>query len=343
MQRLTDSDRLPAGTRVATIGMFDGVHLGHATLIAALREQARHEGRRSLVITFDRHPQHVLNAHCGVPMLQTLADRLACLEALDPDELLLLAFTPELAALSSREFMQLLRDHYGVATLVVGYNHRFGHDQPMPLHEYEALGRELGVAVVKAPEYLGAHAPISSTIVRGLIAAGKVADAMHCLGRPYRLAGRVVHGFHNGRGIGFPTANVGDIDPTLVLPHNGAYAVMVHLDGRALQGMVNVGTRPTLDNGPQLSIEVNIFDFDGDIYGHPIALDFIGFLRLEFKLGSIDELRQQLTRDREKSREILNENREPRTKHEARCKMQDARAAMRCLNLESQISKEPSR
>ncbi|MBQ7690654.1 MAG: riboflavin biosynthesis protein RibF [Muribaculaceae bacterium] len=305
MQRLSDTDCRPLGTRVATIGMFDGVHRGHATLIAALRERALHEGRRSLVITFDRHPQQVLNPSSGVRLLQTLDDRLSCLEELSPDELLLLNFTPALAATGSREFMQLLHDRYGVATLVVGYNHRFGHDQPLPLSEYAALGGEVGVTVVNAPEYLGEYAPVSSTIVRGLIAAGKVADALHCMGRPYRLAGRVVHGFHNGRGIGFPTANVGGIDPALVLPHNGAYAVMVHLDGHELQGMVNVGTRPTLDNGTQLSIEVNIFDFDGDIYGHPIALDFIGFLRLEFKLGSVDELRQQLTRDRDKSREIL--------------------------------------
>ncbi len=306
MLRLSDTDRLDAGTRVATIGMFDGVHLGHATLIGELIAQARATGRRSLVITFTRHPQHVLrDGGDRVRMLQTLDDRLAAIQALGPDELLLLDFTRELAATGSRAFMQLLHDRYGVAALIVGYNHRFGHDQPMPLSEYAALGREVGVEVTKAPEYLGEYAPVSSTIVRGLIAAGKVADAMHCMGRPYRLAGRVVHGFHNGRGIGFPTANVGAIDPDLILPHNGAYAVMAHVDGQQYQGMVNVGTRPTLDNGPQLSVEVNIFDFGGDIYGHPIALEFIGFLRLEFKLGSIDELRQQLSRDRDKSRAIL--------------------------------------
>lgn len=306
MHRLNEADRLPSATRVATIGMFDGVHLGHATLIEALKREASARGLRSLVITFTRHPQHVLRTGDDrVRMLQTIDDRLAAIEVLDPDELLLLDFNPQLAATGSREFMQLLHNRYGVDTLIVGYNHRFGHDQPMPLSEYAAMGREVGVTVVKAPEYLGEYAPVSSTIVRGLIAAGKVADAMHCMGRPFKLAGRVVHGFHNGRGIGFPTANVGDIDPSLILPHNGAYAVMVHVDGRQYQGMVNVGTRPTLNNGKTLSVEVNIFDFDGDIYDHPIALEFVGFLRLEFKLGSIDELREQLTRDRDKSRLIL--------------------------------------
>ena len=116
----------------------------------------------------------------------------------------------------------------------------------------------------------------------------------------------MVHGFHNGRGIGFPTANVGNIDPMLILPHNAAYAVMVHVAGRTLKGMVNIGNRPTLNNGPQLSVEVNIFDFDEDIYGQDISLDLIGFLRMEFKMGSVEELRAQLTRDKEKSLTLLN-------------------------------------
>ena len=165
--------------------------------------------------------------------------------------------------------------------------------------------KELGIDVVKAPEYLGEYAPVSSSIIRRLIASGKVDDAMRCMGRPYTLSGKVVHGFHNGRGIGFPTANVGEIPADLILPHKGAYAVMVKVDDEWHQGMVNVGVRPTLDNGTQLSVEVNIFDFDGDIYGKPITLQFIKFLRLEFKLGSIDELRAQLTRDRNTSHQIL--------------------------------------
>ena len=128
---------------------------------------------------------------------------------------------------------------------------------------------------------------------------------MNCMGHPFELSGKVVHGFHNGRGIGFPTANVGEIDPAMILPHQGAYAVMVYVCGQWHKGMVNIGHRPTLDNGDNVSIEVHIFDFDDDIYSQPITLHFVRFLRLEFKLGSIDELREQLTRDREKSRAVL--------------------------------------
>ena len=305
MNRLSDGDRLPAGSTVATIGMFDGVHLGHATLIRALNAEARRRGAESVVVTFGQHPQHVLRGS-GLKMLQTLEQRLAAIEQLEPDHLVVLEFTRELSLLDSEAFMRLLRDRLGIVALIVGYNHRFGHNRGETFADYVATGRRLGIDVIKAPEYLGEYAPVSSTIVRGLIAAGKVDDAMHCMDRPYRLEGTVVHGFHNGRGIGFPTANIGQLDPTLILPHNGAYAVMVHVSGRTMQGMVNLGNRPTLDNGTQLSIEVNIFDFDEDIYGQSITLDFIKFLRLEFKLGSIDQLREQLTRDRDKSRQILN-------------------------------------
>lgn len=300
-----DSRRPVVPPTVATIGMFDGVHLGHVTLIDELKRIAAARRLKSAVITFDQHPQHVLNKQSDLKMLQTCDQRLQALEALEPGNIIVMKFTHELSQLDSEAFMRQLRDTFGVTTLIVGYNHRFGRSNNETFADYVAIGERLGVDVIKAPEYLGEHAPVSSTIIRGLIAAGKVDDAMRCMNRPYRLEGTVVHGFHNGRGIGFPTANIGNIDPHLILPHNGAYAVMVEVAGQRMQGMVNVGYRPTLDNGKQLSVEVNIFDFDSDIYGQPIALEFIKFLRLEFKLGSIDDLRAQLTLDRDKSRRIL--------------------------------------
>ena len=260
---------------------------------------------KSAVITFAQHPQAVLRPDSDIKMLMTVPDKVAEIGRHGIDVTVLLNFTYELSLNNSRQFLQLLRDRYGVAVLVVGYDHRFGHDKSETFADYVRHGKELGIDVVKAPEYLGEYAPVSSSIIRRLIASGKVDDAMRCMDRPYTLSGKVVHGFHNGRGIGFPTANVGEIPTDLILPHKGAYAVMVKVDDEWHQGMVNVGVRPTLDNGTQLSVEVNIFDFDGDIYGKPITLQFIKFLRLEFKLGSIDELRAQLTRDRNTSRQIL--------------------------------------
>lgn len=307
MRTLSETDRLPAGSTVATIGMFDGVHRGHATLVDFLNRQATDAGKQSLVITFLKHPRQVLHPGDGFRLIMPLDERLKQIEALGPDLLLPLDFTPEVAQLDAAQFIELLRDRYGVETLVTGYNHRFGHNKGENFEDYCRFGKQLGVEVVKAPEYLGQYAPVSSTIIRGLVAAGRVVDARHCMGRPFALRGKVVHGFHNGRGLGFPTANVGEIDPEMLLPHNGAYAVLAHVDGQQLQGMANVGYRPTLDNGPQLSIEVNLFDFDDDIYGKDITLEFISFLRLEFKMCGLDELKHQLTMDRDNAKRLLKE------------------------------------
>ena len=307
MKILGANDRLPLGSTVATIGMFDGVHLGHATLIDFLNRQAAAQGKQSLVITFLRHPRQVLHPDPSFHLIMPLDDRLQHIEALGPDVLLTLDFTPELAQLDSSQFIEMLRDRYGVSMLVTGYNHRFGHNKGETFGDYCRHGEQLGVKVVKAPEYLGEYAPVSSTIIRGLIAAGRVVDAMHCMGRPHAITGKVVHGFHNGRGLGFPTANVGEINPDLLLPHNGAYAVLAYVDGQRLQGMTNIGRRPTLDNGPQPSIEVNLFDFDGDIYGQEITLEFISFLRLEFKMCGLEELKHQLGLDRDNAKRLLQE------------------------------------
>ena len=307
MKILSETDRMEAGSTVATIGMFDGVHRGHATLVDFLNRQAADAGKQSLVITFLKHPRQVLHLGDGFRLIMPLDERLKQIEALGPDLLLPLDFTSELAQLDSAQFIELLRDRYGVETLVTGYNHRFGHNKGETFKDYCRHGRNLGVKVVKAPEYLGRYAPVSSTIIRGLVAAGRVVDARHCMGRPYSLNGKVVHGFRNGRGLGFPTANVGEIDTSLLLPHNGAYAVLAYVDGQQLQGMANIGYRPTLDNGPQLSIEVNLFDFDDDIYDKDIKLEFISFLRLEFKMCGLEELKHQLTLDRDNAKRLLNE------------------------------------
>ena len=307
MKILGENDRLPLGSTVATIGMFDGVHRGHATLVDFLKRQAAALGKQSLVITFLRHPRLVLHPDESFKLIMTLDDRLRCIGDLGPDLLLPLNFTPELSRYNSAQFIELLHDRYGVDVLVAGYNHRFGHKQGETFGDYCRHGERLGVKVVKAPEYLGQYAPVSSTIVRGLIAAGRDVDAMHCMGHPHIIRGKVVHGFHNGRGLGFPTANVGEIDPDMLLPHNGAYAVLAHVGGKTLQGMANIGKRPTLDNGDQLSIEVNLFDFEEDIYGEDIMLEFISFLRLEFKMCGLEELKHQLTLDRDNAKRLLKE------------------------------------
>ena len=306
MKLLHASDAVTGEVRLAaTIGMFDGMHRGHITLINALKQEAATRGRATAIVTFARHPQETLRPGKHPRSLMTLDKKIEALGTTGVDYLLVLDFNAQLAQLSASDFMNMLHERFHVDTLVMGYNHRFGHDHNMSFDAYVKKGQDLGVEVVKAPEYLGQYAPVSSSIVRQLISSGRVEDAMNCMGHPFELAGTVVHGFHNGRGIGFPTANVGNLAQGIILPHNGAYAVMVNVDGSWHKGMVNIGHRPTLDNGPQLSIEVNIFDFDSDIYGKPITLLLIRFLRLEFKLGSIDQLREQLSHDKLLSIQIL--------------------------------------
>ena len=306
MKILNVTDHIDGDIKLAAaIGMFDGVHRGHITLINALKEAAALRGQRSAVVTFRQHPQRVVNPNGSPRALMTLNKKIESIAATAPDYLILLDFDETLSQYTAQQFMELLHDRFSVDTLVMGYNHRFGHERNTTFAHYVEQGERLGVEVVKAPEYLGQYAPVSSSIVRQLIAGGRVEDAMNCMGHPFELEGKVVHGFHNGRGIGFPTANVGELPPGIILPHNGAYAVMVAIDGEWHKGMVNIGHRPTLDNGKQLSIEVNIFDFDSDIYGKPITLQFIRFLRLEFKLGSIEQLREQLTNDKALSQQIL--------------------------------------
>ena len=307
MRILGENERLPHGSTVATIGMFDGVHRGHVTLVDFLKRQAVAIGKQSLVITFLQHPRQVLQPDSGFKLIMPPDERLRHIEVLQPDLLLPLDFTLEFSQLGSASFIEMLRDRYGVGVLVAGYNHRFGHNRGETFEDYCRHGERLGVKVVKAPEYLGEYAPVSSTIIRNLIAAGKVDDAMQCMGRPHSISGKVVHGFRNGRDLGFPTANVGEVDSQLLLPHNGAYAVLAHVAGKRWQGMANIGKRPTMDNGDKLSIEVNLFDFDADIYDQPITLEFISFLRLEFKMCGIEELKHQLTLDRSNAKRKLHD------------------------------------
>lgn len=306
MKLLHASDVINGKMRIAaTIGMFDGMHQGHITLIDALKHEAASRSQATAIVTFARHPQETLHPDAHPRSLMSLEKKVEAIGNTGVDYLLILDFTADLAKLTASQFLNMLHERYNVDTLVMGYNHRFGHDHDMSFTSYVKQGRDLGVEVIKAPEYLGQYAPVSSSIVRQLISSGRVEDAMNCMGHPFELEGTVVHGFHNGRDIGFPTANVGNLDPSIILPHNGAYAVMVCVDNKWYKGMVNIGHRPTLDNGKQLSIEVNIFDFDCDIYGKPITLQFIRFLRLEFKLVSIEQLREQLTHDKQLSIEIL--------------------------------------
>ena len=290
---------------IATIGMFDGVHLGHQALLDSLHEEAKKRGMSTAVVTFKEHPQRVLRPESGLKMVMTLADRIAYIKASGVDTVILLDFTKDLAKLSSKEFMQMLRDVYGVKTLVMGFNHRFGCVKDEYFEDYVEHGKELGVEVVRAKEYQGEYSPVSSSLIRKVIEEGRVDLARNYLTRAFVLSGEVVHGFKNGRKLGYPTANI-DVSSEMILPHKGVYAVRVKLpDGRIKGGMANIGVRPTVIKGGHQTFEVNIFDFDEDLYGQVLTVEFVKFMRSEMKMGSLDELKMRLALDEQACREIL--------------------------------------
>ena len=219
-----------------------------------------------------------------------------------------LPFTRELALLSAHDFMQkVLKDQLQVKVLVIGYDHRFGHNRDEGFEDYVRYGKELGIEVVQAKELEGGK-HVSSSTIRKALAQGDVVFAQDYLGYPYFLEGEVVEAFHIGRKIGFPTANI-RVSNDKMIPQNGVYAVSVRLeDGTEAYGMLNIGSRPTLDNGSHVSIEVHIFHFHENIYGKHLRISFLKYIRKEQKFDSLEELQAQLERDREECEKLRMKN-----------------------------------
>lgn len=286
---------------VATIGFFDGVHRGHQFLIANVREEARKAGLPSLVITFDRHPRQVLSQDYQPRLLTTLDRKLQLLSLTGVDNVAVLHFTKEMAALSARDFMQqILRDKLNVRELIIGYDNRFGHNRAEGFDDYVGYGKEIGIQVRQATPFAVGDIKVSSSLTRSFLEGGEVEMAMRCLGRPYELSGMVVKGFQQGRKLGFPTANLDTGNSGLLIPKGGVYAVKASIDNhqRLLPAMMDIGTRPTY-GGTRLSLEVNIFNFHGSLYGKRLTVQFFKRMRDDRKFESIEDLAAQLQKDKE--------------------------------------------
>ena len=306
MQTITPENCIKTGI-AATIGMFDGVHLGHRCVLSYLKELATARGLQTGVITFSQHPQHVLHPNGDLRMLMTLEEKLAALAETGIDYAIVLNFNMELAKLSAREFLQFIKRQFSVNLLIVGYDHHFGHDRNLNFPDYQRIGAEIGVEVMQTPELDCELGHISSSVIRKLIDAGEVEKATERLSKPFKFAGEVVRGLQNGRKINFPTANIDLFDKTIIVPANGVYAVWVYLDGKTYGGMLNIGVRPTIDDSGKKSIEVNIFDFDEDIYGHSIEVAVVKKLRDERKMNGLEGLKTQLAIDKNNAIKTLKE------------------------------------
>ncbi len=282
----------------ATIGFFDGVHRGHRHIIDDLIREAREHDLSSAIFTFRQHPRQVLQQDYIPKLLTPWRERERLLAASGADRVVMLDFTPAFARQTAAEFMAFLHDEYNVRRLVIGYDHRFGHDRAEGFDDYAAAGKRLGVEVVAAAAFAENETNISSSVIRRLLGEGDIIRANEFLGRRYGFDGLVVRGRGEGRRIGFPTANM-LVSPERLLPLRGVYGVEVSVEGfpSAFFGMMNIGCRPTY-GGSEETAEVNIFDFDADIYGRRIAVRLFLRLRDERRFGSVEELRRRLKKDK---------------------------------------------
>ena len=290
---------------VATIGFFDGVHLGHRYLINQVKIAASQCGWCSSTITFPVHPRQVIQSDYQPQLLSSPEEKIELLSQTGIDNCILLPFTQELSRLTAYEFMQLLYEKYKVRMLVIGYDHRFGHNRAETFEDYCRYGRELGIHIMQATAYTQEQDKVSSSAIRRALLSGDVMTAHKYMGYNYFLEGTVVSGYQVGRKIGFPTANLRVDFPYKLIPSIGVYAVRVQVAGQQWKGMLSIGYRPTINNGNDLSIEVHILDFQGDIYNQKMRIEFIEFLRPEIKFDSVDELIAQMHKDKEETIKVF--------------------------------------
>lgn len=289
----------------AAIGFFDGVHSGHRYLIRQVQDEAARAGLSSMVVTFEEHPRRVLSTDYQPQLLTTNDEKLRLLRQTGLDACAVLHFTPEMARLTAETFMRdYLKAQLGVEVLILGYDHHFGSDH-LTFEGYVSAGRRVGIRVVKEEALKNADFIVSSSAVRRLLAAGKVEAAAQALGYRYELSGRVVEGRRVGRNLGFPTANLQPASPLKLIPAHGVYAAEAVVGERTYGAMVNIGQRPTLNNGRDTTIEANLFDFIGDLYTAPLTLRFVHRLRDEQRFDSLEALQAQLKIDEAAARKIL--------------------------------------
>ena len=306
MQRWRGVEATPSGWGrcVVTIGVFDGVHRGHQQLIGRAVQRARATGLPSVVLTFDPHPSEVVRPGSHPPVLSPVRRKADLVEELGVDVFCVLPFSTEFSRLAPDEFVHVvLVEKLHAAAVVVGENFRFGHRAAGDLDELRTLGRKFGFSTEGVPMLRDDDVTLSSTFVRSSIDAGEVGQAAQVLGRPHRIDGIVVRGEGRGRQLGYPTANVHS-DKHVAVPADGVYAGWAVLRGDRLPAAISVGTNPTFE-GRKRTVEAFILDFDQDIYGVELGVEFVERIRGMEKFDSVEELVEQMGRDVEKARGLL--------------------------------------
>ncbi len=287
---------------VITIGTFDGVHLGHRQILAQLKEEAARIGGETVIITFHPHPRKIVSSVPGdIKLLNTLNEKIILLDAAGIDHLVVVPFDHVFASQTAEQYVKdFLYKYFKPHTVIIGYDHRFGKGREGNYQSMEQFGRSMGFEVKEISQQLLNEIVISSTKIRHSLIENDIATANQFLGYPYFFEGIVIEGNKLGRTIGYPTANLHIASEEKLVPGNGVYAVKVVNRQSSivnLSGMMNIGLRPTVD-GKKRVIEVNIFDFDDDLYGQTLQVHLHHYLRGEIKFTGLDELKQQLQKDK---------------------------------------------
>jgi len=298
-------DFSPPAHSVVTIGTFDGVHIGHQTILKKIVAEAKANNGKSILTTFWPHPRFILRKDSDLKLLSTFEEKVRFVKDLGVDYILKIAFTPAFSELSARQFVdRILIEKTNTKRLYIGYDHHFGNNREGNIDFLKANASQFGFVVEEIPRQDIDSIGVSSTKIRNALLQGDVAFAKSLLGRNYSLQGIVVHGEKNGRKLGFPTANIEIPESYKLLPGDGAYAVRVMHQDKVFGGMLNIGFKPTL-NGLTRTIEAHLFNFDGDLYQQKLQVEFIKLLRTEIKFKSLEELKNQLQEDKSAALKIL--------------------------------------
>jgi len=293
----------PEKDTLLTIGVFDGVHLGHKYLLSQLTKQARERNLLSGVVTFNQHPQEVLSPQTRLPFLTNLAQRTELIKNEGVEAVITLSFTAELAQLSARQFATLLQKYLRMRGLVLGPDFALGRGREGNTIALSALGEDMGFTVTTISPVTINGEVASSTAVRNALANGDIKRVLKLTGRPFSLSGPVAKGTGRGTGLGFPTTNIAT-DPGQALPADGVYATWSHIEGKLYKSMTNIGKNPTFGSS-QRTIEVYILDYHGDLYGHNLTIDLVERLRGEKQFGTTEELKKQIAEDIKQGKKIL--------------------------------------
>ncbi|MDN3708427.1 bifunctional riboflavin kinase/FAD synthetase [Myroides ceti] len=286
---------------IVTLGTFDGVHLGHQSILKKLTRQSHETGAESLVLTFFPHPRMVLDTSASIQLLNTIHEKTVLLEHFGVDHLVIHPFSKEFASLSAEEFVKkILVEQFNIQKIIIGYDHRFGKNRSADINDLIKFGQKYGFEVEQILAKEIDHISVSSTKIRKALEEGNIALANEYLGYAYSLEGTVVEGKKIGRTIGFPTANIVLEEDYKLVPHNGVYIVSSIINGEIVKGMMNIGTNPTIGTNPR-TIEVNFLNFEGNLYGKKLKISILDKIRDEMKFSSLEELKENIEKDRLKT------------------------------------------